>query len=217
MVRARVVGFLFVVGLSILSGCGDWPPIVETAADVRRLAATEKSIRARGLADDDISSLARLPDLDYIDFAGGMAVKKAKITDAGLEELAKLNLPHLDTLDLGWCNNITDVGVSHVCRIPTLTMLLLSACPNITDNAMSQVATTKNLTYLDVRGCPGITDRGLQVLAAKANWEAIELSGAPNVTAQGVAQLQAALPNARIDKDDQQWQEHSAKLGKEGQ
>jgi hypothetical protein len=195
----------------VAPGCGHWPPNVETAADVQRLPASEKSISARLLADGDIPSLARLRELNYIDFGSGMAVEKAKITDKGVEQLSRLDLPYLKTLDLGWCNNITDAGVAHVCQIQTITMLLLTACEDVTDDAMSELANAKNLTYLDLRGCPGITDRGLQKLAAKANWEHIELGGAPNITVQGVAKLQAALPNTRINKDDQQWKKHWAK------
>jgi hypothetical protein len=206
--------YLFAILLIVAQGCGRYPPVVDTASDVRHLPASEKSIRARGLADSDIPSIARLRELNYIDFSSGMAVEKAKITDEGLEQLANLDLPHLDTLDLGWCNNITDAGVAHVCRIQTITMLLLTACANITDGAMTQLANTKNLTYLDLRGCPGITDRGIQELATKGNLEHIELGGAPNVTAQGVAKLQAALPNTRINKDDQQWKEHWANVNK---
>ena len=198
----------------LITGCGHYPPVVETAADVQRLPTSEKSIRARGLADDDIPSLARLRGLKYIDFSSGVAVEKAKITDKGLEQLAKLDLPNLEELDLGWCDNITDAGVAHVCKIRTLTMLLLMACTRITDSAIPELAKAKTLTYLDLRGGPGITDGGLQKLAAKHNWEHIELGGAPNITAKGVAQLQAALPRTRINKDDQQWSEHFARLGK---
>lgn len=198
--------------LLVMAGCGHWPPVVDTAADVRHLAASEKSVRARGLRDDDIPSLARLHDLDYIDFGGGVSVQKAKITDKGLERLAKLDLPHLATLSLQWCNNITDDGVTHVCRTQTIKTLLLTACPKITDDAMSALATAKNLTYLDLRACPGITDRGLETLSTNANWDVwIVLDGAPNVTAQGVAKLRAALPNARIGKDDRKWEYQAAR------
>jgi hypothetical protein len=206
---------LFCTLLLVVSGCGRWPPVVDTADDVRRLPVSEPSVRARGLRDSDIPSLARLHDLRILDFAGGMAVKEAEITNAGLARLAKLDLPKLETLNLGWNNNITDAGLDSICQMHTISLLLLPACPNITDAGLQKLTKAKNVTYLDLRGCPGITDAGIQQLAAKTHWKQIELGGCPNVTAQGVAKLQAALPNARIDKNDQEWELHR-KQGKNG-
>lgn len=197
--------------LAITVGCGHYPPPVNSAADVRKVPISEKSIRTRGLSDGDIPSLARLRGLTYISFSAGMAVERAEITDAGLKTLAHVDLPHLDTLDLGWCDNITDAGVAHVCKMKSLRTLLLWACPGITDDVAEELVNT-DLTYLDLRGCPGITDRGLEALAAKTDWQHFELGGEPNITAQGIAKLQAALPNAEINKDDREWQEHWATI-----
>ena len=124
---ARFVGLIL---LLIASGCGKWPPSVETRDDIRRLPASEPSICARGLADQDIPALARFRNLRFLDFSGGNAVKEAKITDAGLAELAKLDLPHLETLQLGWCNNITDAGLIHVGQMQTITGLGLVVRPS---------------------------------------------------------------------------------------
>lgn len=203
----RALSSALVLALTV-SGCGYWPPIVDTARDIERLDSSQASVRARGMPDSDISSLARLSNLHDLDFGGGWAVMPAKITDEGLARLAKLDLPKLDTLSLGWNDNITDAGLDSICQIKPLTMLMLNACPRITDAGLPTLTKAKNLTYLDLRGCQGVTDAGIQQLATKTNWETIELGGCPNVTAQGVAKLQAALPNARINKDDQEWALH---------
>ena len=208
--RTKLIALLLVFELVAVSGCGDYPPIVETKDDVQDLPATEPAIHARGLADSDIPSLARLRDLRTLDFSGGNAVKEAKITDEGLERLAKLDLPHLETLTLGWCDKITDAGLAQVGQMQTLTWLGLPACPQITDAGLAKLATARDLTGLDLRGCPCITDDGIQQLAVKANWKDIHLGGCPKVTAAGVARLQAALPNARIDKDDVEWSYHQS-------
>jgi hypothetical protein len=92
--------------LLLLSGCGHWPPIVETKSDIERLPASERSVRARGLTDGDISSLARLRQLRILDFSGGHAVKPASISDQGLTRLSELDLPQLETLKLGYCANM---------------------------------------------------------------------------------------------------------------
>src|SRR5207244_4430402 len=82
------------MALLVMAGCGKWPPIVKTKRDIERLPASQHSIRARGLADSDIPSLARLRELRTLDFAGGNAIEPARITDEGLAELAKLDLPN---------------------------------------------------------------------------------------------------------------------------
>lgn len=194
-----------IAAIILLSACGHWPPVVKTQRDVERLPSTEPGVRARGLSDADIPSLERLRDLNNLDFAGGCAVEKARITDAGLARLAKLDLPKLDTLALGYCDTITDAGLEYVRQMHTVTQLLLMGCPRITDAGLPKLLTMKRLKYLDLRGCPGITDRGLEYLVAKTNWEDILLGGCPNVTPSAVAQLQAALPNARVQKDDVEW------------
>lgn len=102
---AKPTVLLVPLALLVLSGCGNSPPSVETKRDIERLPASAQSIWARGLSDNDIPSLARLRELRTLDFSAGNGVMPAKITDEGLAELAKLDLPHLDTL--GWVGVIT--------------------------------------------------------------------------------------------------------------
>jgi hypothetical protein len=193
-----------------MSGCGDSPPSVKTKRNIERLPASQPSIGARGLSDNDIPSLARLTELRILDFSRGWGAMPAKITDEGLGELAKLDLPHLETLTLGWCDNVTDAGLVHLGRMQTINFLGLPSCPNVTDAGLPHLVHAKNLTTLDLRGNPNITDDGIQRLAVKVNWEWIWFGGCPKITAQGVAKLQAALPNARVEKNDQEW-EHSSR------
>jgi hypothetical protein len=160
------------------------------------------------LADSDISSLAHLCQLRTLDFSGGNAVKSASITDIGLARLSKVDLPHLQTLTLGYCADITDAGLVHVGQMHTVSWLSLMACPQITDAGLLRLLTMRSLTALDLRGCPGVTDSGLQPLAVKTNWQTILLGGCSNVTAEGVARLQAVLPNAKVEKDENEWSYH---------
>jgi hypothetical protein len=204
----KVKGILGLTALSLLCGCGRWPPIVDTKRDIERLPASERSVRARGLADSDILSLARLRELRILDFSGGNAVEAARITDTGLVRLSKLDLPQLETLTLGYCANITDAGLAHVGQMHTVSWLSLMGCPQITDAGLSHLLTMKSLTALDLRGCLGITDSGLQHLAVKTNWQTILLGGCSNVTASGVARLQVALPNSKVEKDEKEWSGH---------
>lgn len=208
----RLAVLLAAIVILVMPGCGKWPPIVANKADVERLPETQTSVRARGLPDSDIPALARLRQLRALDFSGGNAVKAAPITDQGLAELAKLDLPFLDTLTLGWCDNITDAGLNHIGRMQTINFLGLPSCPKITDAGLPELINAKNLTGLDLRGNPNLTDDGIQQLAANANWKDIDLGGCPKLTAQGVAKLQAALPKGRVLKGDKEWDEHFARV-----
>lgn len=193
-----------------LSGCGNWPPVVNSKRDVERLRATEPSVRARGLRDSDISSLGRLHDLHHLDFRSGVLATEMHLTDEGVARVSSLDLPRLKILAFGCSTNITDVGVAHIAQMNTVTYLSFTACPRITDAALPHLVKMTNLTTLDVRGCSGITDKGIQQLASKTNWQTIELGGCSNVTAESVAKLQAALPGAKVKKDEKEWSYHSA-------
>lgn len=210
IMKSLHLGVLMTCALAglLLAGCGEWPPVIDTARDVAALPESQDSIRARGLADHEIPSLARLRDLRILDFSGSRAVKDARITDEGLRQLALLELPRLDTLTLGWCQGITDRGLVHLGSMHTITWLGLTDCRGITDAGLPSLTTARNLTGLDLRGCPNITDDGIQQLAAKPNWLRIWFGGCPKVTDAGVAKLQAALPGAMVDKDDAEWAKH---------
>lgn len=208
MFHMKLAQVLALTVLLLPCGCGRWPPIVDTKRDIERLPVSEPSVRARGLGDHEIPSLARLRQLRVLDFSSGNAVMAAKITDAGLEQLSKLDLPHLETLTLGYCAKITDAGLVHVGQMHAVGWLSLMACPQITDAGLPHLLAMRGLTALDLRGCPGITDSGLQYLVAKTNWQTILLGGCANVTDGGVARLQSALPNAKVEKDEKEWGYH---------
>lgn len=200
---------LIALGSSLLlCGCGSWPPIVESKRDIQRLSRSETSLRARGVHDSDIPSLARFRQLRVLDFGSGHAVMTAPVTDEGLAKLAAVDLPKLEILTLGYCTNITDAGLAHIGQMQTVTWLGVMACPRVTDDGLHYLLTMKSLTGLDLRGCTGITDRGLELLASKPNWQTILLGGCSNVTVAGVARLQNQLPKARVEKNEREWSWH---------
>lgn len=196
-----------------LCACTTMPPIADTARDISHMRTATRSVRARFLSDSDIPALARLRQLRYLDFEGGCAVGEAALTDIGLDRLSKLDLPQLELLCLGYCQNITDSGLVHVGQMNTVGDLNLMGCPRITDAGLPPLLKMKNLKVLDLRGCPGITDRGLEYLIQKTDWQGISFGGCPNVTNEAVAKLQSALPNACIAKDELEWSYHKDDLG----
>jgi hypothetical protein len=117
--------FMAFATILLLIGCNSEPPSVSSKRDVARLPPETKSLWARDLSDDDIPSLARLANLNFIDFSAGWATGPAKVSDRGLAELAKLNLPNLDFANLGFCENITDAGLEHLASLKQLKRLSL--------------------------------------------------------------------------------------------
>jgi len=210
MTKKIYFGFLYAVLLAVC-GCGKWPPIVEDRRDVQRLDASEPSVRARCLPDADIPSLKKLSNLDYLDFSGGWAVEKAKISDAGLEALSRIPFTRLDTLSLGYCDRITDAGLAHLTRMKTVRWLSLMVCPNITDTGLSNLTAMVTLKALDLRGCSNISDAGLAQLARMTNLQQVLLGGCPNISSNGVEDLQKALPSCRVEKDEKEWSYHRKK------
>ena len=194
--------------LVLLVACGRYSPIVDSKADVQRLAPSEEVIRCRGLSDADISSLKHLPRLKTLQFGAGHLVTPAKITDEGLARLAAIKFERLETLSLGYCSNITDAGLAHLTKMDSVRWLSLMVCPGITDDGLTILLSMTNLTGLDLRACPAITDKGLEHLAAKMNWQTIWFGGCPNVTVEAVKKLQRALPNVEVRKDEKEWSYH---------
>jgi hypothetical protein len=204
-IRQAFRWIVFLCGVLALCGSPAEPPDAETVSEINGLPASTKIVRARKLSDADLPSLARLPQLEDVDFASGWGVEDAEITDQGLAKLAALGLPRLDYLNLGYCKKISDAGLAHVANMKTVTHLMLFGCPQITDDGPMPLLKMQQLIYLDLRGCPGVTDRGLDRLAEKNNWEQVLLGGCPHITAGGVARLQSKLPKTRVEKDDQEW------------
>lgn len=207
MVR-RWSGLVSIVAVALmLGGCGtNLPPIASNRREVQQLDASTAALRIRFLPNGDLPALERLRELDHLDFFGGCAVGPALLNDAGLATLAKLDLPKLNSLSLGYCENITDAGLAHVGQMHTVGWLGLLGSPKVTDEGLPSLLGMKGLRSLDLRGCPGITDKGLEILATKTDWVNVWLDGCPNVTAAGVARLQAALPQAKVTKDDASWE-----------
>lgn len=189
-------------GALLLVGCGKWPPVTNTARDVLRLPESTVSIRARALRGEDYESLRHLQQLERLDLYGGWKASDAGFSDRGLETLAALNLPRLNTVLFGNCTNVTDASIIHIRKLKTVYFLVFVSCPGITDNGLRSLAEMESLRNLDLIACPNITDKGLEYLAAHSHWQRIEFAGSPRVTAAAVEALQQKFPTAYIKKDE---------------
>lgn len=188
--------------------CGYHPPSVSSRAAVLRLDQSHVALRVRGLPDEDISSLESRDNLQMLFFGDGWAVQDSIITDAGLLSLSQLKLDNLRILGLGYCDKITDKGMSYVSRIDSVEYLGIAVCPRITDAGLRNLIGMKGLKILDVRGSKRITDQGLRYIAQMKNLEEVQLGGCENVTSRGVRRLQSMMPQAKVVKDEREWSFH---------
>jgi hypothetical protein len=168
-------------------------------------------IRACGLSDDDIYSLSTRKNIEILDFCGGWT----GLTDKGLKNLADLNLPKLDRLELRYCNHISDeglyyisqmeqikslyfgwyngftnAGLSHLSNMDRLSELCFQECKEINDEGLKYLSKMKSLRLLTTQGSEDITDNGLKYISHLENLESFYLYGNYNkVTDKGLGYL----------------------------
>jgi internalin A len=114
-------------------------------------------------------------------------------TDSGLKLLAKLK--KLRTLYLGF-TQVTDAGMKELAPLDKLRELDLGAT-KVTDAGLKDVAQHKKLTTLFL-GCTQVTDEGLKELAKLERLQYLDIAST-KATKAGIAELQAALPNCKIN------------------
>lgn len=85
-----------------------------------------------------------------------------------LDSIAPGNLPHLRSLDLSHCKELTDEGMLNITRIcPNLRRCILRGCESLSNAiASSLVLDCAHLQCLDVRQCPMVTEHGLLSITA---------------------------------------------------
>ena len=143
-------------------------------------------------------------------------------SDSGLKYLAKM--PSLQELDLGSCDNITEIGIAYLAeggsRISSLDVsfcdkigdqalvhisqglfnlkyLSLSAC-QVTDEGICKIAKSlQDLETLHIGQCSKLTDKGLHTIAdSMKQLKCIDLYGCPRITGNGLDRIMK-LPQLR--------------------
>lgn len=118
---------------------------------------SEFGIRARLLDDDDlrqvVNEIKDLPNLVYLNLA-----ENRKITDVGVERLKHLR--QITNLNLSSVD-LTNKGLPHLLAFTRLETLDLSYCNRITDPGLKIVHDLRNLVSLNLQGCVKVTNGGL--------------------------------------------------------
>jgi len=162
--------------------------------------------------------LAKLPKLPDPKVPFALDLRRTRITDKGLKDLAAL--PSLAALDLGltpvtgdglkelkglknltalslWGAEVSDAGVKGVAELKGLTRLVLSMT-KISDAGLKELAELKGLTALSLSHNE-VTDKGLKEIAGLKKLTSLALLYT-RVTDDGVEELKKALPKCKVTR-----------------
>jgi RNA polymerase sigma factor (sigma-70 family) len=178
--------------------------------DPQTKQVTHEFVLPREIPEEDLKNLPSPP------FAFGLVLQSAKITDAGMKELAtrknltKLNLFGTQVTDKGlkelaelknltslflFGTSVTDAGLAELANVKNLTVLgfgspvglLGPAGPQVTDAGLKELKNIKNLTRLIIQS-PQVTDAGLKELKDVKNLTGLSLFHT-RVTDRGLKEL----------------------------
>ncbi len=176
---------LFQCGLGGAAGLAQaLHPLHKFAPTLHRL-----NLDVDGLSDAALRALRPLRELRHLDLFG------ARVTDLGCMEVARAQLPHLESLEL--CGGlISDVGVAYLATMTSrLRRLNLGQNSQITDASVKRLAENYGLCLTSLLlSNTRITRAALPLLSAFIMLEELSLRGC-QMPGAAREQLQRSLPN----------------------
>jgi hypothetical protein len=147
-------------------------------------------IRSVGCVDGPGATSSEQPCLAHVPWtsAGGM---RAVSSCTALKK----------SLNLTWCELVTDEGVRAVVSSCTALTELNLRASNMMDEGVRSVSSLPALTILNLRTCLKVTDVGVRALSCLPALTSLDLRVCGNVTAAGVQALRSttAAPNLHIE------------------
>jgi hypothetical protein len=177
----------------------------------------------RHITDADLGPLAAFPDLESIELrfaevAGpglehlrglsklhALILDTTPVTDSGLACLA--GLKGLVSLELAYCNRVTDAGVAQLKGLTRLRRLTLCDT-QVTDAGLASLAGLTDLEELDLHSAP-ITDAGLAHLGRLARLRELNL-GYTHLTDAGLEYLKALTSLTELNLENTEVSHHGA-------
>jgi len=101
----------------------------------------------------------------------------------------------LTSVDLGWCNTITNKGLHFIAEgCPNIRTLSIAHCDKITDSGIHDLVTKcSQLNAVNLNGCSLITNESLHTLS-KLSLVSLDLSNIPSITDEGIHSLVNKCP-----------------------
>lgn len=157
----------------------------------------------QSLGNDDVAALSALTNLT------GLELARTTVSCCALGQLAELNqlkrlglagtiindgalvllrpLTALQSLDLGWCTNLTDACAKHIAAADTLQELNFAYC-QVGDSMLSQLSAMTHLQSLNLDSC-NVSDRGLRYLGDLKSLSLLNLSENSMILDDGITHL----------------------------
>lgn len=143
-----------------MESCSHVPKEAFVLIGQRCHALEELDLTDNEVDDEGLKSIARCSKLSILKL--GICLN---ITDEGLSHIGK-SCSKLVELDLYRSAGITGLGIQEVARgCPSLETVNVSYCNDITDASLMSLSKCKRLKTLEIRGCPLITSLGLAAIA----------------------------------------------------
>lgn len=156
------------------------------------------------MTDQGISKICQAcAKIDTLDLSG-----LVHLTDEVMKVLAEY-CPHLQNLSLARCKRLTDKTLCTLADYLWIEELDISHCNKITDEGLEVIALEfTGLKKLNIAWLQRVTDRTLSVLGRSCKVLAsLDISECIGMKAQAIREIQEALPNLKILKDDKLNQE----------
>lgn len=115
-------------------------------------------------------------------------LKLKDVTDEGLQRLT-IFFPSVVSLDLTYCDRITNRGLGELNELKNLAYLCLSCTDQITNKGLGQLNDLTNLTFLDLSYCKNISEKKIKKLKGFKNLKFLNLSGLRHIKAHGLTLL----------------------------
>ena len=115
-------------------------------------------------------------------------LSRTNINNNALGDLACTYRLELDSLQLLACKDLSDDGISILCRKqPGLKSLNVAQCIELTDQSLSAIcANLTQLRYLNISKCRQITDKSVMRLKMLSNLESLNATACYGITSSGI-------------------------------
>lgn len=173
--------------LFLCSGCGtvlrlaqlgSKTYVVSNYDDIQKTPLHADGVYGRGLSDEDMFYLGRLKNIEVIDLCFNSQME-LKLTDKGLENLAKValtKLPKLRGVSICKSDLITDKGLYWISNIKQIKGVGISNCPQITNEGFRFLSSNSGITGIEAN-LEHIDNTALQYLKDMPNLESFVSRG----------------------------------------
>jgi hypothetical protein len=149
-----------------------------------------------GITDAHLVYISKMSELRDLNLA-----HNSDITRTGLDYLATGRLSKLQTLNLYECFDITDAGLTSICRLSELQTLNVSSFSCDITNVGLEYLSKKllKLQELDLQSCGKLTDAGLHYLTKLPALRYLDVSVNDGITRECIEHLKAKFPRLCLE------------------